>query len=194
MSDFHRPVFQIKTLYSPLIPRFSCRSPTPRQSKLPSILISVPVMNFPAPLHNNTTAPVKSSGSPMPYTDRGVSMATSYLESNNENKHKHDHKCKVKNESCTPQSLHAIHPSPPTPHFALKNTYHRTLLQPQLPQLHLTRPPTQSRIHNTRTNTINPDTMPNPLARHRTRQVVDASFGDGVGGMGLGLIDDVAGH
>lgn len=36
--------------------------------------------------------------------------------------------------------------------------------------------------------------MPDPLARHRTRQVVDASFGDGVGGVGLGLVDDVAGH
>lgn len=36
--------------------------------------------------------------------------------------------------------------------------------------------------------------MPNPLARHRTRQMVDAGFGDGVGGVGLGLVDDVAGH
>lgn len=36
--------------------------------------------------------------------------------------------------------------------------------------------------------------MPNPLARHRTRQVVDAGFGDGVGGVGLGMVDDIAGH
>lgn len=36
--------------------------------------------------------------------------------------------------------------------------------------------------------------MPDPLARHRTRQVVDAGFGDGISGVRLGLVDDVAGH
>ena len=36
--------------------------------------------------------------------------------------------------------------------------------------------------------------MSDPLARHGACQVVDACFGDGVGGVRLGLVDDVAGH
>ena len=76
-----------------------------------------------------------------------------------------------------------------------QNTMEREIMvRKRLFTSHLTRPATQSRIHNTRTNAINPDTMPNPLARHRTRQVVDAGFRDGIGGVGLGLVDNVAGH
>ena len=66
------------------------------------------------------------------------------------------------------------------------------LLQPQSPERLLALTPTQPRIHDTRTDTINPDAVPDPLARHRARQVVHARFGDGVRGVRLGLIDDVA--
>ena len=36
--------------------------------------------------------------------------------------------------------------------------------------------------------------MGDPLAGEGACEVVDAGFGDGVGGVGLGLVDDVGGH